>query len=446
MLSQFTDFFIENKIPAKARFLVGVSGGIDSVVLAHLCKKNGFEFAIGHCNFHLREEESNRDEKFVRELAKLYQVELFVENFDTTTFAAENKLSVQEAARDLRYQFFARICSENGFDYTMLAHHADDNIETLLMNFCRGTGIKGLKGIPAVSKKQVIFLRPLLGARRAEIVECARINELVWAEDSSNESIKYTRNYFRHEVIPAISKVYPSVEANIIDNAERFRKIDNFYSRAIEQTKKDITVYLDGEARIAVKKLLPFASTSLIYEIISSYGFGEKQVPDFLNLLNGQSGRFIENAKYQLIRHDKWIIFSLRSPEASVVTIGENESAIEFAYGSLVMEKLEKTDFRMDPSPHIAFADARHIEFPLVLRKWKQGDYFYPLGMPKKKKLARFLIDTKLSKNKKDDVWVLESNKRIVWVVGMRIDHRFRIQESTMQLFKFTFKRKNFSH
>jgi tRNA(Ile)-lysidine synthase len=442
----FNQFFSDHKINLNARFLVGVSGGIDSVVLADLCKKSGFTFAIAHCNFHLREEESIRDEKFVRDLARHYEVEVHVENYDTATFAEENKLSVQQAARDLRYDFFSRLCWEFDYDYTLLAHHADDNVETVLMNFFRGTGIKGLKGIPSMIRKDSLFLRPVLLARRYEIVQYARENHLVWAEDSSNDSIKYVRNYFRHEVLPIVRKVYPSAEENILQNAERFKRIDAFYSGAVEKAKKELAEFHEGIIRMPVKKLQALAHTSLVYEILSDYGFSEGQAGEFLKLLEAGSGKFIENEKFQLIRHDKWIIFSEKKYTSSIFTFNEGDREVEFPPGSLSQQKMDISELRMDPSPDVALLDARHIEYPMILRKWKEGDYFYPLGMPKKKKLARFLIDLKFPKNKKEEVWVLESDKKILWIVGLRIDHRVRIQASTLQLIKITFKRKDRSH
>lgn len=446
MFKIFQQFFLEHKINTEARFLVGVSGGIDSVVLADLCKKAGLSFAIAHCNFHLREEESIRDEKFVRGLAVHYGVEVYVENYDTAGYANENKLSVQQAARDLRYDFFNRICKEFGYDYTLLAHHADDNVETVLMNFFRGTGIKGLKGIPPIIKKQGYFLRPVLQARRSEIVQYSIDHHLAWAEDSSNESIKYVRNFFRHEVIPRVKTVYPSAEENILQNAERFKRIEAFYTSAVEDAKRKLIENFEGVVRIPVKKLQSVSHTSLIFEILSDYGFGEGQVEEFIKLLDSTSGRFIENDKFQVIRHDKWMIFSERKCQSSIHTISGQEQEIEFSEGMLWIKKMDVSELRMDPSPDTALLDARQVEFPLVLRKWKQGDYFYPLGMARKKKLSRFLIDQKFSKNKKEDVWILESNKKILWIVGLRIDHRARIQESTKQLFKITFKRKDRSH
>ena len=361
MIDLFKKFFKDHKINTASKFLVGVSGGIDSVVLAHLCHTCGFSFAMVHCNFHLREDESIRDEKFVRDLGRHYGVEVYVENYETATIAEERKISVQQAARDLRYDFFSRLCREFGFQYTLLAHHADDNVETVLMNFFRGTGIKGLKGIPSSIQKEGLILRPVIEARRAEIVQYAKENQLVWAEDSSNDSIKYVSNFFRHEVIPMVRKVYPSAEDNVLQNAARFKKTEAFYSMAVDRYKKEISEKWEGHTRMPVKKLQAIANTSLIYEILSDYGFSEGQSEEFLKLLEAGSGKFMENEMYQVIRHDKWIIFSEKKYSASLVTITEGMTEVQFPEGEISFKKLNISDFRMDPSANLAFLDARHV-------------------------------------------------------------------------------------
>jgi tRNA(Ile)-lysidine synthase len=446
LLTRFQQFFIAQKIPSNSRLLLGVSGGLDSVVLANLCQQAGFSFALAHCNFNLRGDESYRDEAFVNSLGKKYGVEVFSENFDTKKYSADHNLSIQEAARELRYDFFSRITREHKFDHTLLAHHADDNIETLVMNFFRGTGIKGMLAIPPFIRKQTSFIRPLISIRRNEILQYAESHSLEWVEDSSNESVKYTRNYFRLDLIPSIKKVYPQVEENLLGNIERFKKIAAFYELSVEKLMKDVIEKWGDEWRIAVKKLEPYRDTSIIYEVLARFGFGEKQVPEILKLLEASSGKFIENNEFQIIRHGRWLVIARRSSTSSIYTINEDQDQVEFEGGTLHLRHLRKEEFVLDRSSEKAFIDARFLAFPLVLRKWKQGDYFYPLGMPKKKKIARFLIDLKLSKKNKEDVWVLESNKKIVWIVGIRIDDRVKIVEATRSLVQFTFKRKNSSH
>jgi tRNA(Ile)-lysidine synthase len=419
------------------RLLLAVSGGIDSVVLCELCKQAGLNFSIAHCNFSLRGEESERDEQFVRSLGEKYGVRVWVKKFDTNRYAVENSISVQEAARNLRYQWFAGLRKEEGFARTLLAHHADDNMETLLMNFFRGTGLQGLTGIPAGDKKSGL-LRPLLHFRKNEIEAFAKENHLQWAEDSSNLSVKYTRNFFRHELLPAVKKAYPQAEENLLNNIERFKKANAVYQSCIEKLKQEVCEQGPAEMRMPVKKLLRYSHTSLVYEIIKEYGFGEKQVDEVMKLTAAESGKFIENGQYQIIKHGNWLVIAQKAIHADMIAIEKGRQQIQFSGGVLELRFIAKDRLNLSKSASVAQLDAKHIEFPLLLRKWKQGDYFYPLGMPKKKKLARFLIDQKLSKNQKENVWVIESNKKILWVAGMRIDDRFKIVPSTEEILQLT--------
>lgn len=421
----------------KDHLLLAVSGGIDSVVLCELCKQAGFPFSIAHCNFSLRGAESERDEQFVRDLGEKYGVEVLVQKFDTYAVAEQNKMSIQEAARKLRYEWFAQLRREKGFAYTLLAHHADDNLETLLMNFFRGTGLQGLTAIPE-GGKQTHLLRPLLGVRRKEIESFARENNLAWVEDSSNSSTKYTRNFFRHELIPAIQKVFPQAEENLLANIERFKKINALYQASVEKLKQEVCEQHLAELRIPIKKLMKYSHTSLVYEIIKDYGFGEKQVAEVMKLTEAESGKFIENENFQIIRHRNWLIIAPKAAFTDTVAIEKDHAKVTFSGGLLEMGFVDKEKFSLNKSPLVAQVDARHIEFPLLLRKWKQGDYFYPLGMRKKKKLARFFIDQKLPKNQKENIWVVESNKKIIWVVGLRIDDRFKITPSTEKVLQIS--------
>ena len=438
LLQQFKKYIQQqNLFQHKDKLLLAVSGGVDSVVLCELCKQAGLNFTIAHCNFNLRREESKRDERFVKSLGEKYSVEVLAQQFDTSAYADANGLSIQEAARKLRYDWFAQLQKEKGFAYTVLAHHADDNVETLLMNFFRGTGLQGLTAIPEVDKNNHL-LRPLLQVRRKEIDAFARENHLQWVEDSSNTSTKYTRNFFRHELIPAIKKVYPQVEENLLNNIDRFKKVNVLYQSSVEQLKQEVCEQHAYELRIPVRKLKRYESTSLLYEIIRDYGFGEKQVDEVKKLMEADSGKFIENQQYQIIKHNNWLIIAPKIADAKTIALERNNDPVKFNGSQLQMQFLPVEKFDLDKSPAVAQLDANHIEFPLLLRKWKQGDYFYPLGMRKKKKLARFFIDQKLSKNQKENTWVIESNKKIIWVVGLRIDDRFKITSSTKEVLQLT--------
>jgi tRNA(Ile)-lysidine synthase len=439
LLNQFTSFFKKPEYqPSQHRFAVAISGGVDSVVLAHLCHQAGFNYILLHCNFQLREKESERDEKFVRQLAKQYNVEILVERFDTKEFSNTHKISIQEAARDLRYNWFSQIIKSKKASYTLLAHHANDNIETLLMNFFRGTGLHGLTGIQEYQEKGSC-LRPLLHVTRKEIEEYANEHQLSWVEDSSNASDDYTRNYFRLKLIPDITAVFPQVESNLLKNIDRFSASQLLYNQLTEQLISKLEKKLSANTiQFPVNRLVQYKDTSLIYEIIRKYGFTEKQIPDVVQLLTAESGRYVSNKEYRILKHRHWLIISEIQKASSIIPIESEQKLVLFEDKQLFVENLRSEKFKLQEDPLIAQLDGSQIEWPLILRKWKTGDYFYPLGMRKKKKIARFFIDQKLSRIDKENTWILESASRIIWIVGFRIDDRFKITSSTKEILQLT--------
>ncbi len=446
LLSQFKNIIQQqNLFSPKDKLLLAVSGGVDSVVLCELCKQAGNDFIIAHCNFQLRGEESERDEQFVKELGEKYGAEVLVKRFDTEKYAAENKLSIQEAARDLRYDWFTELLTSDSRlptpRFLLTAHHSDDNNETLLMNFFRGTGLHGLTGIPVLAG---YIRRPLLSFSKEDLLDFAKEYTLNFVEDSSNQSSKYTRNFFRNEIIPAISKVYPQAKENLKGNISRFKEIEKLYQFSVGELKKKLCKLKGKEVHIPVKQLIGFNNKALIYEIISGYGFKEKQVDEVLKLAESESGKYIQSpaSAYRIIKHRHWFVISpVLALESENVIIEKSDKEINFSLGNLRIEKaanLSSENFRTQTSNNLVSVDAKEIQFPLLLRKYKTGDYFYPLGMKKKKKLNRFFIDQKLSKTEKENSWVIESNQRIIWVVGHRIDDRFKILSSTKLTFHLT--------
>ncbi len=438
LLQKFIDFIKkENLFQPKDKLLLVVSGGIDSAVLCELCKQAGYDFAIAHCNFKLRGDESDRDEHFVRELAKKYNAEIFVKNFDTENYAEENNLSIQLAARQLRYAWFESIITEQQINWILTAHHANDNIETLLINFFKGTGIKGLRGI---LPKQNKIIRPLLFAKKEELVEFAKENNISYMEDSSNASDKYTRNYFRNQLIPSIQKVFPNAEDNLLKNIERVKEIESLYDQSINLYKKKLLEQRGEEIHIPVLKLLrsrPLAT--IVYEIVRDFGFTSSQTEEVVKLLGSDSGKYIQSPTYKIIKNRNWLIIT---PVSSIIAenflIEEKNESIEFVNGKLKFEKIKPGNSQITTDSSVVMLDADEIIFPLLLRKWKQGDYFYPLGMKKKKKLSRFFIDQKLSIMDKEKSWVLEMDKKIIWVVGKRIDDRFKVLPKTKNILKIS--------
>jgi len=431
LLEAFKDFVKREALfPPAESLLVAVSGGLDSVVLCELCYRAGYDFTIAHANFQLRGEESERDERFVRSLGEKYGRTVLVQHFDTAQYAEDNKCSIQVAARELRYNWFDTAHA----GVILTAHHQDDNIETLLMNFFKGTGIAGLR---AIRPRQGKIARPLLFATRDLLHQWALQEQLTWVEDSSNASDKYTRNFFRHQVLPLIERVYPGVRQNLGDNISRFREIETLYQAAIAGHKKKLLVQKGEEVHIPVLKLQKSEPLhTLIYEIIHPLGFSPQQVPEVAALLDSASGKYIASGTHRILKDRNWLIISpLAQTPADNVLVERPEAVVSYAGGELRFQLLEGTD-KASADATEAWLDASAIRWPLLLRKWRPGDYFYPLGMRKKKKLARFLIDAKLSLARKEKVWVLEMDKKIVWVVGMRIDDRFKLTNSTRQVLR----------
>jgi len=430
LLQAFKDFVDKEALfSPDETLLVAVSGGLDSVVLCELCHQAGYDFRIAHANFQLRGEESLRDEQFVAGLSERYDREVVVRRFDTAQYAAVEKCSIQVAARELRYQWFEQLHAGP----VLTAHHQDDNIETLLMNFFKGTGIAGLR---AIQPRQGNIVRPLLFATREMLEQFAREQGLTWVEDSSNASDKYTRNYFRHQLIPLLSSVYPGVTAHLADNIQRFREIEVLYKQAVEQHKKKLLEKKGEEVHIPVEKLRRSQPLhTLVFEIIHPLGFSPQQVSSVVDLLDSGSGKYVLSSTHRILKDRKWLIISpLVQAPADHVLIESPEGKVLYEGGALDLQLLAAQAPTADAS--IAWLDGAAIKFPLLLRKWRPGDYFYPLGMRKKKKLARFFIDSKLSLVQKEKVWVLEMDKKIIWVVGMRVDDRFRITDRTKQVLK----------
>jgi tRNA(Ile)-lysidine synthase len=475
LLKSFIKYIQEQNLFQKNDYLLlAVSGGADSVALCELCFQAGFYFEMAHCNFQLRGEESERDEEFVRRLAEKYWTKVFVKKFDTKTYAQENKISIQVAARELRYDWFDELLNEVSptmynaasgqtdnqlpvdisqisskpvpeSSHLLTAHHANDNIETLLMNFFKGTGVKGLQGILPKPGK---IIRPLLFAKKEEIVSFIKENNLEFVEDSSNSSEKYTRNFFRLQLIPSIQSVFPQVEENLMNNIERFKEIEILYNQSIQLHKKNLLEQKGNEIHIPVLKLLKTKPVkTIVYEIIKEYGFTAHQTDEAIHLLKSESGKYISSATHKILKNRNWLIIApVNTLEANHILINETDKEVVFELGKLIFknEDMKDNQFineKISSSNLTAMLDAKNITFPLLLRKWKQGDYFYPLGMQKKKKLSKFFIDQKMSLTEKEKVWVIESNKRIIWIIGKRIDDRFKITPKTKKVLSIHFNK-----
>jgi tRNA(Ile)-lysidine synthase len=436
LLSTFQDTLQRLHVAKKDRLLLAVSGGLDSVVLMALAAMSELDFGIAHANFQMRGSESERDEAFVRELSVKYGKEFFTRQFDTVRFAESQKLSIQVAARDLRYQWFKTFIGESPsqFQFLLTAHHLDDNIETMLMHFFRGTGITGMSGMP---EKNNHLIRPLLTVSRDQIKDFAISRDLRWVEDSSNNTDDYTRNYLRNQLVPALTTFFPGVLQNMKNNLFRFSETALIYQQAVREYKKNLLKASGAEFHIPIlllKKVVPLRT--ILYEIIKDFHFSAAQTDDAIRLMDSTNGKYISSSTSRIIKNRRWLIIApLEESNPSHIIIEENTAVVNYPEGQIRLRKITAKDSgTLSKDPSEAWLDAEKIQFPLVLRKWKTGDYFYPLGMKKKKKLARFLIDQKLSKTAKEKIWVLVMDSQIIWVLGQRIDNRFCIRVNTPEM------------
>jgi tRNA(Ile)-lysidine synthase len=417
----------------RSKLLIAISGGIDSVVLTYLCKQLELNMSLAHCNFNLRGNESDADEDFVLELAEDLDVEVFVQRFDTEAYANDNKRSIQMAARELRYHWFEELAAQLHFDYILTAHHADDNLETFLINFTRGTGLEGLTGIPEVNGK---FVRPLLAFSSAEIENFAKENNIKWRDDSSNASTKYLRNKLRHEVIPILKDINPSLlnsfqsTLNNLSDAAIIVEdhIDKFLNEAIENIEDEVVRFKIS----AFKKLdnpKPY-----VYESFKEFGF--TQWDDILNLLDAETGKQVFSSNYRLIKNRAHLLLSKNeSDNYNEIQISETEAQKETPLGLLLFDEADAVFFS---NTNTIFVDKDKLKYPLVLRQKHEGDYFYPLGMKGKKKLSKYFKDEKFSLLDKENTWLLCSGEDVVWVVNRRADNRFRVTDNTKQILKIT--------
>ena len=413
------------------KLLLACSGGLDSVVLAHLCKALKFDFALAHCNFSLRGTESDGDEDFVRELASTFEINVYVKQFDTEQYAEEQRLSVQMAARELRYKWFDELLQSKRYDYVLTAHHADDSLETFLINLSRGTGIEGLSGIPQVNGNVV---RPLLPFSRNEIIEYAKSESIQWREDSSNTSVKYLRNKIRHEIVPGIKELNPTFLQNFQHTQHHLRQINDLVNNHLNELKSKLFQQRKDKVQIKIaelQKLQPL--DAYLYGLFNGYGFSEWS--DVKDLLAAESGKQVFSKTHRLIKDRQSLILAKIERKESEAFEIHSDKAIDELPIKISLEDVETFEKQ---GQNVVFLDKEKLNFPLVLRNWKKGDYFYPFGMKGKKKLSKFFKDEKMDLISKEKQWLLCSGDDIVWIVGRRADERFKVDDSTMKILKIT--------
>jgi len=437
MLQKFKDH-IETKLPflKKKKLLIAISGGVDSVVLTFLMHQLNFEIALIHCNFQLRGDESDLDEQLIKDLASELNIEVFATSFQTKEHARINKLSTQVAARELRYAFFKEIVQEHKFDYVLTAHHSDDNLETFLINLTRGTGLEGLIGIPV---KNGNIIRPLLIFSRLDILNYAEENQIKWREDQSNSEQKYVRNKIRHNIIPVLKEINPSLLSSFNKTSTYLQESVAIISDRLQDVSEKI-IEKEGEIlKLNIAEILKLSNPkAYLYQILKKYNFYEWNKVN--NLLKAQSGKYLLSNSHMLLKNREFLVLSpltnAKFNSDNFYYFNEN-SKDNFDF-PLKIKAINDEEVKVDGKKNI-LVDKNLVIYPLIVRKWKKGDFFYPTGMLGKKKISKYFKDEKLSLLEKNNVWLL-CNKEgdIIWVIGLRQDRRFKINSNTKSIIKIS--------
>lgn len=436
MLDKFRQYIKkENLFLPRHKLLVAVSGGNDSMALCELLNEAGYVFSVAHCNFTLRGAESDADAAFVEGYCLRNKIKYHYQSFDTAAYAVKNKLSTQMAARELRYNWFDELLKKGKYDFLLTAHHLNDNIETFFINLLRGSGINGLKGIVPKSNKKV---RPLLFATREEIEKYIRQKGIIYREDSSNKEDKYLRNRLRHHVIPELKILNPSFEQTLASELEILQQVNCLVFAEVEKKKKTLMQAKKGLCKIDIEKLKKSGAPELfLYEIVKEYGFNSVQAAGICEALDGLAGKTFFSEIHQLVKDRRYLLIRDRqgADEEEVAIYKKTDKIKQPLSLEISYYKIKKNEEVKIPSlKNVAYLDADKLKFPLKITRWQQGDRFVPLGMWQSKKLSDFFVGEKMSLFDKDNQWILRSKDAIVWVIGRRIDDRFKITKETQNV------------
>lgn len=447
MIEKFNSFIKRKRLfDKKDKILAAVSGGVDSMVMLHLLLAEGYKnVEVLHCNFNLRGAESDNDENFVQYIALNLNIPFHVERFDTTGYADRMKISVQMAARELRYQWFNKMLDEKNACVIAIAHNSDDVIETFHINLIRGTGIRGLSGMEA---KNGNLVRPVLCFSRKDIVDYANEMEISYRNDSSNDDTKYMRNKIRHEILPLFEEINPSYRQTMLKNIERLKAVQTIYENDIELKNK---IFEDNNGRMVIniediEQLKP--AHIYLYEFLNPYGFNEDSIQNILSGSNETGKKFYSNSHVLLYDRNRLLIEPIDKQKYINIEIDKNNienKTIELSddTGLIISAHVVNQQFDIPKISSVACVDFDKIEFPIKIRNWREGDFFYPLGMQSKKKLSDFFTDNKFSVFEKQEVMVFVSgNDNIFWIAGYRIDNRFRITDNTKTALIFELDKK----
>lgn len=431
MLSKLETHLSENFSFLKGKkILLATSGGLDSMVMADLFQKMNFDIAIAHCNFQLRGLESFGDQNFIQEYAERNKITFFITQFDTENFAKDYKLSIQIAARTLRYDWFYELLETKNYDYLLTAHHLDDNVETFLINLTRGTGLDGLTGIPEQNEK---IIRPLLIFSRNEIEDYAKENNIQWREDSSNASDKYLRNKIRHYIVPVLKELNPDFLSSFQKTQNYLQEAQNMVEDASIMIYQQVAKEIGNEIHFDLKKMKQLPNyKSYLYQWLNEYNFSAWE--DIYDLVDAQSGKQVFSNDFVLLKNRGFLILSEKNKmETDIYFIQKNENEVKIPLNISIY----KVNEILETNVNTIFVDGDKLQFPLEIKKWQEGDYFEPFGMHgKSKKVSKFFKDEKLSILEKQNIWILYSDNQIVWILGMRQDNRFKIENTTKNILK----------
>lgn len=434
MLKKFLEFIKKEKLFSPShKILLAVSGGVDSTIMCELFHKAGFRFGIVHCNFNLRGQESDGDEIFVKELAAHYDSEFHFEQFETKSYAHKKGISIQMAARELRYTFFESVRRKFNYDYIATAHHKSDVMETMLLNLSRGTGISGLHGI--LPKRENI-IRPLLFASREEIARFAVDNRIPFREDSSNREEKYKRNLVRNKIIPVLKSINPDLENSFYESALRVRDAEKLLLDFVTEFRKKNVSVKKNATHISINAVtsLPGGET-ILFELLKPFGFTSDVVEQIYESVKSTSGKQFLSPTHRLIRDRKnFIVTSLAEHSQVSKEIKKIPAEINFNEEIISFTVRDRGKFSIPKTSTVCCVDYDKLKFPLLIRSWREGDSFVPLGMKHKRKVSDFLIDKKIPLHEKEKVKVVESNKEIICLTGLRINDRFKVTEKTKKI------------
>lgn len=420
-----------NLLKRNDKIVVGLSGGADSVALIHVLKQLDYTCIAAHCNFHLRGEEADQDERFAQETAKSLHILYEKKDFDTIRYAESHHLSIEMAARQLRYQWFETLRKTYSAQAIAVAHHQDDSVETVLLNLIRGTGIRGLRGI---KPKNGYVIRPLLAVNRAEIILWLEQQKLTYRSDSSNFSDIYTRNVIRRQLLPLMEKINPSVREAILRTSKHLSDTEVIYQHAIEQERSRL---MYDERQISISELLKSpAPQTVLYELIRSYGFTRTLSQEIFHALRGESGKlfYAPDTDYHILKDRDFLIISDKKEKDETIYPVKINETLDCPIRLSTEEKAIDHTFVVDRKKHVATFDRDKINEPLTIRTWRKGDWFIPFGMRGKQKLSDYFSDHKFSRLQKENTWLLCCGNDILWIIGERTDNRYRVEASTKKI------------